>query len=79
MPAFPVDTHVYRVSGRLGLRPKQMNIVNTHEFLESIFQKEVYAAAHLNIIRLGRELCQARKMICDRCPLNELCETVKNR
>jgi len=79
MPAFPVDTHVYRVTGRLGLRSKQMNIVQTHEFLESIFQREVYAAVHLNLIRLGREICQARKTFCERCPLNELCETVKNR
>ena len=60
-PAFPVDTHVYRVTGRIGLRPEKMNVEQAHPHLESIFPPETYYAAHLNIIRLGREVCNARK------------------
>jgi endonuclease-3 len=73
-PAFPVDTHVYRVTGRIGLRPAKMTVEQAHPYLENIFPPETYYAAHLNIIRLGREICAARKPICPVCPVYELCE-----
>lgn len=73
-PAFPVDTHIYRVTGRIGLRPEKMNAENAHDHLASLFPPETYYAAHLNIIRLGREICNARKPICPRCPLQDICE-----
>jgi len=73
-PAFPVDTHIYRISGRLGLRPPQMNVDKTHAHLAFQFPPETYFAAHLNIIRLGREICSARKPQCDICPLQDQCE-----
>lgn len=73
-PAFPVDTHIYRVSGRLGLRPGTMNVEKTHTHLASLFPPETYYAAHLNIIRLGREICQARHPNCAACPLQDLCD-----
>lgn len=73
MPAFPVDTHVYRVTGRIGLRPEKMNVEQAHPHLESVFPPETYYAAHLNIIRLGREVCNARKPLCPKCPVRELC------
>jgi endonuclease-3 len=72
-PAFPVDTHIYRVTGRLGLRPEKMSVEQTHPYLEGLFPPETYAAAHLNIIRLGREICQARRPNCSACPLREIC------
>jgi endonuclease-3 len=73
-PAFPVDTHVYRVTGRIGLRPAKMTVEQAHPHLENLFPPETYYAAHLNIIRLGREICAARKPICPVCPVYELCE-----
>jgi endonuclease-3 len=72
-PAFPVDTHIYRVSGRLGLRPQKMNAEQAHAYLELLFPVDAYYAAHLNLIRLGREVCQARRPDCPACPLNDLC------
>jgi len=78
MPAFPVDTHVYRISGRLGIRPPKMTADQAHAHLASQFPPETYYAAHLNIIRLGREICNARKPHCEICPLTELCEYYKN-
>jgi endonuclease-3 len=74
MPAFPVDTHIYRVSGRIGLRPEKMNVEQAHPYLESVFPPETYYAAHLNIIRLGREICGARKPNCPQCPIIKLCD-----
>jgi endonuclease-3 len=73
-PAFPVDTHIYRVSGRIGLRPAEMTVEETHAWLESLLPPETWYAAHLNLIRLGREVCQARRPQCDRCPIREFCD-----
>lgn len=74
MPAFPVDTHVYRVTGRIGLRPEKMTVEQAHPHLESLFPPETYYAAHLNIIRLGREICTARRAFCEKCPIKKLCD-----
>jgi endonuclease III len=74
IPAFPVDTHVYRVSGRLGLRPADMTVDEAHPHLASLFEPQTYGPAHLNLIRLGREICQARKPLCAVCPLTALCD-----
>jgi endonuclease-3 len=72
-PAFPVDTHVHRLSGRIGLRPENMNAEKAHDHLEALFPPETYYPAHLNLIRLGREVCNARRPNCPACPLQDLC------
>lgn len=74
MPAFPVDTHIYRVSGRIGLRPQKLDVDATHQYLEAAADPAQYYAMHLNLIRLGREICQARKPACARCPLVDICQ-----
>ncbi len=79
MPAFPVDTHVYRVTGRIGLRPEKMTVEQAHPHLEGLFPPETYYAAHLNIIRLGREICTARNAMCDKCPIKKLCDYGRDR
>ena len=73
MPAFPVDTHIYRVSGRIGLRPQKMTVEQAHAHLAGLFPKDEYGPAHLNLIRLGREVCHARKPECPICPVREWC------
>lgn len=73
-PAFPVDTHIYRITGRVGLRPESMSADKTHAYMEGLLPPETYYPAHLNIIRLGREICQARRPRCSECPLQDLCE-----
>ncbi len=73
-PAFPVDTHISRVSGRIGLRPQAMTVEQAHPYLEKLFPPETYYAAHLNLIRLGRETCHARKPDCPKCPIKKLCD-----
>lgn len=73
IPAFPVDTHIYRVSGRLGLRPDRMGVEDAHTWLEQLFTPGQYGPGHLNLIRLGREICRARKPECSRCPLSGIC------
>jgi endonuclease-3 len=73
-PAFPVDTHIYRVSGRIGLRPSKMSVEAAHQHLAALLPPDTYYAAHLNLIRLGREICQARQPRCPQCPLQKLCD-----
>ena len=73
-PAFPVDTHIYRVTGRIGLRPETMTVEQAHPHLEALFPPKTYYAAHLNLIRLGREVCHARKPDCPKCPIKRLCD-----
>ena len=50
-----------------------MNVEHTHVWLEKLFPADVYVAAHLNLIRLGREICFARRPDCPACPLQALC------
>ena len=78
MPAFAVDTHVHRITGRLGLRPANMSADNTHALMESLLLPDTYGVAHMNLIRLGREVCGARRPDCPNCPLRRLCLFYKN-
>jgi endonuclease-3 len=73
-PAFPVDTHVHRVTQRLGLIGPQINAERAHEELEAVIPPEDYYPAHLNIIRHGRTICHARQPRCKQCPLTAYCD-----
>lgn len=72
--AFPVDTHVHRVTGRLGLIGPKVSREKAHEVLEELLPADVYYAFHLNVIRHGRQVCVARSPKCDECVLTELCD-----
>ena len=61
MPAFPVDTHIHRLAGRLGLLPARTGREKAHEVLEAIVPREIYYAFHINLIAHGRGVCHARK------------------
>lgn len=73
MPAFPVDTHIYRVSGRIGLRPLKLDVEKTHIYLEEIGDPDTFGPLHLNLIELGRQICQAARPKCPACPVGDLC------
>jgi len=74
MPTMPVDTHVYRVSRRLGLAPEEANLQKTQQILERITPPEKYLSLHLNLIRHGRDTCKARAPKHDNCGLRHLCD-----
>ncbi|MBC7260714.1 MAG: endonuclease III, partial [Chloroflexi bacterium] len=78
MPAFPVDTHIHRVSRRLGLIPANASREKAHELLEALLPQEAYYTFHLNVIRHGREVCQARRPRCELCTLRDLCNYYRN-
>ena len=73
MPAFPVDTHIHRVTRRLGLIPNSTSREKAHELLESLLRPKNFYSFHINLIRHGREVCQARRPRCECCTLCELC------
>lgn len=74
LPAFPVDTHVHRVSKRLGLIGTKVTADKAHEMLENIVEPAAYYAFHVNLIRHGREVCQAREPKCHICMVQEHCD-----
>ena len=73
-PAFPVDTHVHRVTKRLGLIGPRVSREKAHDELELLVDPEDYYAFHLNVIRHGREICASRKPRCQECFLVDLCD-----
>ncbi len=73
-PAFPVDTHVYRVSKRLGLIGRKASAQEAHQILEGLLSPQDYYAFHLNLIAHGREVCKARRPRCEICLLAPHCD-----
>jgi endonuclease-3 len=73
-PAFPVDTHVHRVTKRLGLIGPRVSRERAHDQLEDLVPPANYYAFHLNLIRHGRQVCASRKPRCPDCPMRDLCD-----
>ena len=69
LPAMPVDTHVERVSKRLGLISQKTTADQAHGLLEALVPTEHYYRFHMLLIKHGRRTCAARKPSCERCPL----------
>ena len=72
-PAFPVDTHVHRITRRLGLIGPRVSAEKAHDILENLGDSETFYPIHINLIRHGREICLARNPKCAICPLQEEC------
>ena len=69
MPAMPVDTHIFRVSKRLGLIGEKVSADKAHDILEPMVAPEDVFAFHVYLIRHGRQVCKAQRPRCDRCVL----------
>ncbi|MBO7490950.1 MAG: endonuclease III [Bacteroidales bacterium] len=72
--AMPVDTHVFRVSTRLGLVKDAPTPEAVEKQLVANFPKEFVSKAHHWLLLHGRYICMARKPKCTECPLTEICE-----
>ena len=73
LPAFPVDTHILRVTKRLGLVPAAATLAKAALLLEPHVETGDHGPLHLNLIRLGREVCKPRNPLCAGCPLLPVC------
>jgi endonuclease-3 len=73
-PALPVDTHVLRVSRRLGLVPRSLDATKAEALLEGLIPKNLIYQFHLNLIAHGRMVCKAANPSCRDCVLLENCK-----
>lgn len=71
---FPVDTHIQRISQRLGISGRKDSPEKIKRIWESLLPPETYYPLHINLIRHGRTICQARDPKCEVCPLQEVCD-----
>ena len=76
--AIAVDTHVFRVSNRLGLA-KGDNPLKVEAGLQKVIPKEDWSSAHHWLIWHGRKVCRSQKPACAECPLSSLCDFYKNK
>jgi len=72
-PTIPVDTHVNRVSKRLGWAPADGGYEDVRLNLQSLFDPKDYLAVHLLLIAHGRKFCKARQPLCPQCPVRAYC------
>lgn len=73
-PAMAVDTHVFRVSARIGLTKNAKNPLETERQLVKYIPESVIPKAHHWLILHGRYVCKARKPECEKCGINTICE-----
>lgn len=75
-PAFPIDTHVHRVSKRLGLIDANVSADHAHKVFDKLVPPEWVYPLHVNLIRHGRQICHAQRPECNLCPLFSECAFV---
>ena len=73
--AMPVDTHVHRVTRRLGIVPDKASAERADRLLHDLVPDGLRTPLHVAFIRLGREICKAPIPRCAQCPLKDLCPT----
>lgn len=78
MPVLPVDTHVYRVSQRLGLIGLRTNAEKAHTELEEIVPPDERYNFHIYVISYGRDICHAQRPLCEQCVLARWCNYYAN-
>jgi endonuclease-3 len=71
---FPVDTHIHRICGRLGLAPGCTTPEKTFEWMKNIVLKGKAYSFHTNLIRFGRNVCRSQRPRCGICPLYDECQ-----
>jgi endonuclease III len=70
---FPVDTHVHRICRRVGVVPDRATVEQTHHRMAALVPRGKSMSLHVNLLRLGRTLCSARRPQCPECPLHKFC------
>ena len=78
-PAMPVDTHVFRVSNRIGLTQNSKNVLETEKTLVAHLPKELISKAHHWLILHGRYVCLARKPKCETCGITGICDCFQTK
>ena len=71
-PCIAVDTHVTRVSKRLGLAKESDDVVKIEKKLEKKFDKDLWGKTHLQLVSFGRHICKAKNPLCNNCPFKNI-------
>ena len=77
VPAFAVDTHVYRVSKRLGIASSKDDVLKVEKKLMKYFPKDKWSRLHHQFVLFGRYTCKSIKPNCNNCPFNNKCKFPK--
>ena len=72
--AFPVDTHIQRISQRVGISSRRASPDKIKQLWETLLPPETFYPLHINLIQHGRQICRALTPQCDRCPLQAACD-----
>jgi endonuclease-3 len=72
-PVFPMDTHIFRITRRLGLVPERGSDEQAHELMGQLVPDKKHYSLHINLIRHGRQVCRPQNPACQRCCLIEHC------
>ena len=70
---FPVDTHVHRICRLVGLVPEKVSAEKTYWLMRPLVPAGKSFSLHMNLLKLGRTICLARKPRCEQCPIHHLC------
>ena len=79
IPAFPVDTHISRISKRVGLVKESLDPTEISYSLMKLYDKSLYHKLHHQMIYLGRYTCKSQKPNCDECLMKEFCKYYKSK
>lgn len=71
---FPLDTHIFRILKRMGILPEKISDANAHKLLDELVPNGKFYSLHVNLIRLGKQICRPREPLCEQCPLIEYCD-----
>lgn len=78
-PVIPVDTHIFRVSWRLGLIERRIGEARAHDALQALVPDNIIFRFHVAIIQHGRQVCKAPTPRCSECVLTDLCDYYRER
>ncbi|MBQ7697684.1 MAG: endonuclease III [Paludibacteraceae bacterium] len=78
-PTMAVDTHIFRVSERIGLTTNSKNVLQTEKTLTRYIPAELIPKAHHWLLLHGRYVCQARKPKCEMCGIKEYCRDYQKK
>ncbi len=73
-PTLPVDTHIHRVTQRLGLIGPKTTEAQAHRILEPLLEPNQMYTFHIDMITHGRQICKAQRPLCEICPLQRECD-----
>ena len=71
---FPLDTHIFRILKRMGILPEKITDAKAHRLLDALVPAKKFYSLHVNLIRLGKQICRPREPLCEQCPLIEYCD-----